>query len=199
MPYSLKLGLGFSTAQAQCLVAPPYAAAGIVMFAESWICDKYRFRGPCLIFNSIIALIGLPLIGFHSNSSVRYFGIFLATVGVNANVPAIMTFQANNVVGQWKRAFSSASLVGFGGIGGIAGSLVFRSQDAPGYLPGLYAAMACSGLVIFCVCVLDTIIYFENKKQTQGKILENTVCLANDPSVIRHSLTFVQEGFRYTY
>lgn len=41
--------------------------------------------------------------------------------------------QANNIRGQWKRAFCSATLVGFGGIGGIAGSLVFRSQDAPDY------------------------------------------------------------------
>lgn len=48
-----------------------------------------------------------------------------------------MSYQGNNIRGQWKRAFCSATLVGFGGIGGIAGSLVFRTQDAPGYIPGV--------------------------------------------------------------
>jgi hypothetical protein len=53
-----------------------------------------------------------------------------------------MVFQANNIRGQWKRAFCSASLIGLGGTGGIVGSLVFRSQDAPKYLPGIYACLA---------------------------------------------------------
>jgi hypothetical protein len=48
-----------------------------------------------------------------------------------------MSYQGNNIRGQWKRAFCSATLVGFGGVGGIAGSLIFRNQDAPGYLPGV--------------------------------------------------------------
>jgi hypothetical protein len=53
-----------------------------------------------------------------------------------------MAYQANNIRGQWTRAFASATLVGFGGIGGIAGSLIFRSQDAPDYIPGIWGAMA---------------------------------------------------------
>lgn len=42
-----------------------------------------------------------------------------------------MAYQANNIRGQWKRAFASATLVGFGGIGGIAGSTIFRAEDSP--------------------------------------------------------------------
>lgn len=42
-----------------------------------------------------------------------------------------MAYQANNIRGQWKRAFASATLVGFGGLGGIAGSTVFRQEDSP--------------------------------------------------------------------
>jgi len=39
--------------------------------------------------------------GFASNSGVRYFGVFIAAAGVNANVPASMAYQFNNVRGQW--------------------------------------------------------------------------------------------------
>jgi hypothetical protein len=56
----------------------------------------------------------------------RYFGVFLVTAGANSNIPATMSYQANNIRGQWKRAFCSAMLVGMGGVGGIAGGLVFR-------------------------------------------------------------------------
>jgi hypothetical protein len=129
--------MGFSLALSQCLVAPPAVLGAIVMYTEAWISDKYHMRGVIIVFNGTLALIGLPLLGFASNSAVRYFGVFLASVGSNSNIPAILTFQANNVRGQWKRALCSATLVGAGGIGGIIGSSVFRAQDSPHYRPGI--------------------------------------------------------------
>lgn len=128
------------------------------MFATAWVGDRYRVRGIIIVANSLIGLIGLPIMAFHPDPPVRYFGVFLAVAGTNANVPAIMTYQvratsqpssgftltfdqANNIRGQWKRAFCSATLTGMGGIGGIAGSLVFRTQDRPEYLPGMVATI----------------------------------------------------------
>jgi hypothetical protein len=141
LPIILRNGMGFSVGASQCLIAPPYAFAGMLMFATSWVGDKYHTRAPILVFNAIVTLVGLPIMGFHSNNAVRYFGVFLVVAGANANIPACMAYQANNIRGQWKRAFCSATLVGFGGIGGIAGSLVFRSQDSPKYIPGMIAAI----------------------------------------------------------
>ena len=89
------------------------------------------------MLNAIFGLIGLPLLGYAKNNSARYFGAFLATIAGNANVPAVLTYQANNIRGQWKRAFCSATLVGAGGVGGIIGSTVFREQDSPKYGPGV--------------------------------------------------------------
>jgi len=111
------------------------------MYGTAWMGDRYHTRAPIIVLNSLIALVGLPILGFHSNPGVRYFGVFVAVAGVNANIPACMAYQANNIRGQWKRAFCSATLTGLGGIGGIAGSLVFRSQDKPGYVPGMIACI----------------------------------------------------------
>jgi hypothetical protein len=126
LPIILTVNMGFDVGTAQCLVAPPYVFAGFLMYATSWFGDKYRQRGIVIVTNMIFCLVGLPIMGFHPNPGVRYFGVFLVTAGANANVPAVMTYQANNIRGQWKRAFCSATLVSFGGIGGIIGSLVFR-------------------------------------------------------------------------
>ena len=61
--------------------------------------------------------------------------------------------------------------MGFGGIGGIAGSLVFRSQDAPSYHPGIYAAIACNVLIVVVVGVLS--LYFRrcNRKAERGEMV----------------------------
>jgi hypothetical protein len=169
LPIILNGNMGFTVAQAQCLVAPPYAFAGMYMYATGWAGDKYRLRGPVILANCLLCIIGLPIMGFHKNAAVRYFGVFLVTAGANANVPAAMSYQANNIRGQWKRAFCSATFVSFGGIGGIAGSLVFRAQDAPGYAPGLYACIATTLLTMLMVVALSLNFYRLNKKADRGE------------------------------
>ncbi|KAF2794141.1 phthalate transporter-like protein [Melanomma pulvis-pyrius CBS 109.77] len=187
LPIILNLNMGFSIGASQCLVAPPYALAAITMYGTGWIGDKYHVRGPIICFNMLLCIIGLPIMGFHKNPNIRYFGVFLTTAGANSNIPAAMSYQANNIRGQWKRAFCSATLVGFGGVGGIAGSLVFRSQDAPNYRPGLYACIACCLLTLIIVSIQTVWSWHQNKRADRGEIeLE-----AHDEDA--------QKGFRYTY
>ena len=92
--------MGFSVGASQCLVAPPYVLAAILMFACAWYGDKWHIRGPFIIGNGCIGLVGLGLMGFVNNVGVRYFGVFLITSACNANVPCILTFQANNIRGK---------------------------------------------------------------------------------------------------
>jgi hypothetical protein len=169
LPIILTENMGFGVGAAQCLVAPPYFFAAIVMYGASWVGDKYHIRGPVIVFNMIICIIGLPIIGWADSAGVRYFGVFLTTAGANSNIPATMAYQANNIRGQWKRAFCSATLVGFGGIGGIAGSLIFRAQDAPAYRPGLYACIACCLLNILVVAVTSLLFWRANKAADRGE------------------------------
>ncbi|PNS21545.1 hypothetical protein CAC42_904 [Sphaceloma murrayae] len=176
-------GMGFSVGEAQCLVAPPFVFAGIWMFACGWFGDKYKIRSPVIAANAILQIVGLALMGFVSSNGVRFFGVFLACAGANCNVPAILTYQANNIRGQWKRAFCSASLVGFGGVGGIIGSLIFRPQDAPSYRPGIIGTMVASGLTLMLVGILTLNFRSVNAKADRGEM------------VVEGS----EEGFRYTY
>jgi len=85
------------------------------------------------MLNCVLEIIGLSLLGFHPNSVVRYVGAYFVVGAANACLPLTLTYQSNNVVGQWRRAFCSALIVGSGGIGGIIASLVFRGEDRPHY------------------------------------------------------------------
>jgi hypothetical protein len=198
LPIILKDGMGFSTGASQCLTAPPYFSAAIVMFTMAYFSDKWRIRSPFILACGSLLLIGkslcswrglrlmpypgLPLLGFAKNVGVRYFGAFITTTACNSVVPCIMTWQANNIRGQWKRALCSATLVGTGGIGGIIGSTVFRSQDAPDYRPGIYATMTAAALMILVTLALDLKFVRANRRAAAGgKVIEGL------------------EGFRYTY
>jgi hypothetical protein len=118
--------------------------------------------------------LGLGLLGYTSNDGVRYFGVFLATIACNANCPALLTYQANNVRGQWKRAFTSATLIGGGAIGGIIGTSVFRAKDAPGYRPGMLTCLLANALIIVIVGLLTIKFYRANQRvRAGGKPIEN--------------------------
>lgn len=128
LPIILQQKLGYSQAAAQGLSTPPYIVAMLLMYVEGATSDKFRYRSPMLFLNAFICITGLCVLVWAPSAGAQYFGAILVTAGCSANIPTTMVFQANNVRGTWKRAFSSASLISFGGTGGIAGSLVFRSE-----------------------------------------------------------------------
>jgi hypothetical protein len=84
-------------------------------------------------------------------------------------------------VGQMKRAVGTAILVRGGGCGGVIAANVFRQQDAPKYLPGLYTAIAVQGLTVLLVSKNFAVFYLQNPKADRGEtLIEGT------------------QGFRYT-
>lgn len=181
LPIILQTSLGFSNTYSLCLTAPVYVCAGLVTYAEGWISDRLRLRGPILVFNGILQIIGFILVGWAHQPGVRYFGTYLALTGTAGNSPLCVAYQANNVVGQWKRAFSSASIVGLGTIGGVVAPFGFNTQDAPGYRPGLYMVFGSISLGIVSVSITSVYMWQQNRKQAKGLVvLEET------------------EGFRYT-
>lgn len=141
LPIILESKLKYGVIAAQALSTPPYVVAGIWMYFTAWLGDKYHLRGPLVICNCFMSIVGLSLLGWVESPGVQYFGVILVTAGSNANVPSNLAWQANNIRGKWKRSFCNALLIMGGGIGGIVGSLVFRSQDAPTYRPGIEASI----------------------------------------------------------
>jgi hypothetical protein len=142
---------------------------------ESWISDRFLIRGHILFFNGVLQLAGLAILGWAPQPYVRYVGAYLILAGTAANAPLCMAYQANNIVGQWKRAFSSASIVGFGTIGGVVAPFGFRDVDAPGYFPGFYMCFTAVALGMLSVLTTSTYMFIQNRKQAKGLVvIENT-------------------------
>ncbi|KAK5013920.1 hypothetical protein LTR60_003617 [Cryomyces antarcticus] len=81
------------------------------------------------------------MLGFSSQVTVRYIGTFLATGAYVSNWAALNAYQANNIVGQWKRAFTAAAVTAFNGAGGIAGSFIVRQNEAPRYFTAVWVSI----------------------------------------------------------
>ena len=132
--------MGFSVALTLILVSPSYIFAIVFTVMTSYLADRTHHRTPFIFLHSIIAIIGFGLIVLSVPTGVKLFGAFLAVAGANANQPAAIAFAQNNITGTSKRAVASSMQIGFGAIGGIAASTVFRQQDSPKYIPG-YGAL----------------------------------------------------------
>lgn len=168
---------------AQLMTAPPVVFAVITSMIFAWLSDKFRIRSPFIAIQALICIIGLMLVAYAKQNGVRYFGLFLGNAGCQGNVPSILAYQSNNIRYQSKRSVGSALQIGFGAIGGIIASTVFREQDNPHYRPGLWTT---TGLQIFIVCAsAATAWYFrrKNKQVDEGTISEPIEGL---------------EGFKYT-
>lgn len=184
LPIILSQGMGYSTRDAQLLTAPPYAFTAIFAFFFAWLGDKYRLRAPVIIFQALFAIVGLALVAFATGNAARYVGVFIGIAGASANIPGVLGYQQNNIAGLTKRAFGSALTIGGGGIGGIVASTVFRSQDAPGYRPGLWVCIGANLLIVVLCVILSVHAWIMNKKAKNGTIKK--------PIEGR-------EGFLYTY
>jgi len=141
-------GMGFSTKESQLLSSPPYVFAVIMGLCFANVADRANKRGPFIVFQALVTIVGLAMVAFTKGNAPRYTGVFLGVFGCQANIPAILAYQSNNIVGQSKRAFTSALVIGFGGIGGIVASVAFTEASAPAYRPGLWASIAFQVLMI---------------------------------------------------
>ncbi|KXX80405.1 High-affinity nicotinic acid transporter [Madurella mycetomatis] len=198
VPIILEGGLGYSSDDSIILSAPPYYYAVVPVLVSSWYADKFQIRAPIIAFNALCLITGFSVLGFAQNSGARYFGVFLATGAYVANWAALTAYQANNVVGQWKRVFTAAACTMFNGAGGIAGSYIVRRFEAPYYATAVWVSIGYVRrseyartranrrrshiLMISVVAALSVYFYFANRTQShRSRVLENT------------------EGFRFTY
>lgn len=72
LPIILRTRMGFGIAASQCLVAPPYVLGAILMYAESWCGDKWHVRGPQILTNCVLGIVGLAVTGWTPSVGTQY-------------------------------------------------------------------------------------------------------------------------------
>ncbi|KAL4881862.1 major facilitator superfamily domain-containing protein [Aspergillus karnatakaensis] len=128
--------LGYADEKAQLMTVPPYVVACIFCIGGGFLADKQGQRGLYMIFFNIVAIIGFVMLISSDNNGVKYAGTFFAASGIYPNVPQGVAWNGNNIGGSLKRSVGIAMHVGFGNLGGVLASFIYRTQDKPEYYVG---------------------------------------------------------------
>lgn len=171
MPSIIK-GMGFKNKTAQLMTAPPYIAGAIATVLSSKLSDRFYKRMPFIVIPWMLFIIGYAVImsfGAHTDQHVgpAYFAVFLVCIGLFPVNPAITSWTANNITPASKRAVGLAFYSGVGNIGGILGSFMFLTREAPAYPTGYGTSIGVLAVGVLIGLGLEGAYWYLNKKKAQ--------------------------------
>ncbi len=166
---------GYTSVLAQVNTIPIYAVTTVVTLSSAYLSDRLRHRYGFTIAGMALASIGYIMLLEQGGAKgglprgVRLLAVYFVVVGVYIVQPITIVWLTNNMGGHYKRAFGAAMQIGLGNIGGIIGSLIYVTKEAPRYPTGYGTAM---GTLMFGA-LLGTGFFLglraENKKRDRGE------------------------------
>ncbi|KAL4888673.1 MFS general substrate transporter [Aspergillus ambiguus] len=187
LPIIIK-GMGFDSNTSMLLSTPPYYWSIIPLLITSFLGDRFRLRGPFVIFNSICIIVGLLMVSQPPENQVarRFSGCFLATGGYVSNYTMQSAYLANNMIDQWKRATTIAAAGVFYSLGTVAGSYLVRQQEAPQYPTAVWSNTAMNALSVCLVGIMSLHFYIRNRQQRNGqRTIQNIVFSSLETFIVR--------------
>ena len=128
--------LGYSSVHGQLLSIPPYAIAFITTMVVAVLAGETGRRAPLIIGCSAGAIIGYILLISSTSPWVSYAGAIIVTAFIFPSSAIALSWPANNVSGQTKRATAHAMQVSIGNLGSIIGIHLYLPEWGPRYFVG---------------------------------------------------------------
>ncbi|KAI5818279.1 major facilitator superfamily domain-containing protein [Pyronema omphalodes] len=167
---SLLRAMHFTSIKAQLMTVPPYVLGSIVCISAAITSDRFKTRGTvllCLACPTIV--IGFALLLSVNIIAVKYFALFLVTMGAFTGSPVFISWTVDNSAGPTVRAIASGFAVSLGSTGGLVATWTYLPSEAPGYTTG-HIINLCAGIVFFLVtAITTTYLRWENRMRDQGK------------------------------
>ncbi|PMD36045.1 MFS general substrate transporter [Hyaloscypha variabilis F] len=160
--------MGYTSANAQGLTAPPYFAAFVLCVIVAFVSDRYGMRGYIVAGFATMGLIGyllLVLVKDLTHTGPRYLGVWLACCGIFPALAINITWLLNNQGGDSKRGAGLAILAIVGQCSSFVSSAVFPSTAAPFYTLGCALGAGFTGLITLLALALHFKLEHENQKR----------------------------------
>lgn len=161
--------MGFRSANAQLLTIPPYTCGAISSYVLSVLADRYKWRMPFIVGPQTCVIIAFAILfakadQIRSNIPLCYFGVCLACFGMYPIFPGVNAWNVANQAGGSKRAASIGFLVAMGNAGGVVGSYIYKSNEAPRYPTGYGTSFAFAAAGIVAALSLEFFLWRSNKR-----------------------------------
>ncbi|KAF2096432.1 MFS general substrate transporter [Rhizodiscina lignyota] len=145
-------GFGFDKYTTSLLNIPFGVLQFLTILAGSYAAFKWKYKSAILAGFMLPVIAGIAILyavpRTHADQGPLMFGYYLFSFLFAGN-PLIVAWVVGNTAGSTKKSVMMAAYQAASSTGNIVGPLLFTSDQAPAYLPGLRAVLS-----VFCVLVL---------------------------------------------
>ncbi|KAE9973696.1 hypothetical protein EG328_004254 [Venturia inaequalis] len=167
-------GFGFTSLNSILLIMPAGAYSGTLQLILTFLAGKYTNIRSYLVFGSFMGTIfsavllwKLPL---KDLGGLLFAIIILPSFG--AGYAVMMGLQVANIAGYTKKSLASSGLyIGYC-LGNFAGPLVFKSKDAPRYVPGFTVVVICVVVAAILILAYAALCKYDNQQRDKTGIPE---------------------------
>lgn len=162
--------MGFTSIRSQLMTVPPYLLGSIVCVCCAILSDRLKTRGLilCLVSGPTI-VIGFALLLTIDMIAVKYFALFLVTMGAFTSSPVIIAWTVDNSAGPTVRAIASAFAVCLGSTGGLVATWTYLPSEAPAYRTGHIINLSAAVILLAVCCTTTLYLRWENKQRDMGR------------------------------
>jgi hypothetical protein len=124
--------MGFISVRSQLMTVPPYVLGSIVCISCTILSGLLKTRGPipCLVSGPTI-VVGFALLLTVDVIAVKYFALFLATMGAFTSSPVLIAWTVDHSAGLTVHAIASVFTVCLGSTGGLVATWAYLPSEAP--------------------------------------------------------------------
>ena len=188
--------MGYTAMEAQRHSIYPWLATMGFSYLLATVSDYTKIRLPFALIASATAVAGLSMVYGCDSSNARYAGCFLTAMGLYSTMPILICWMSLNFAGHTRKSVGTATVIGFGNIGGIIASFIFPNKDAPKYQPGFAICIAFACLAFALLVVYFAYVRIMNVRKTKESYQINWDSLDQRTQIVQGDLN---PDFKYWY
>lgn len=191
-------GLGYDKYTTTLLNIPFGVMQYLVIMFTAWGAVRLRLKAPTLCAMILIILAGLTTLHTLPRSQNQTGGLlagFYCLAFIFGCNTLVVSWILANTAGQTKRAAVMSLYNAASSTGNIVGPLLFQTQDAPAYLPGLRTTMGVFAAMLVIVLVQVGVLAGLNKRQERIRVGRGKPARVGDVSVARSNARVGERAF----
>ncbi|KAL4874937.1 major facilitator superfamily domain-containing protein [Aspergillus karnatakaensis] len=164
--------LGYGTVKTNLYTVAPNVSGAVVLLILAFCSDWTRWRFPFVALGFLFTFIGMVIyvaIDVERDINIAYFAAFMMTWGTSAPSVLLDVWYNNNIASEGKRVVFTSIAVPLANLMGLVSSNIFRTQDAPKYIPALITTAAFGGTGIILTLLLGLWMMYDNKKRNAAQ------------------------------
>lgn len=157
--------MGWVSNYAQLMTMPIWASGIVSAFLFTWLASFLNRRTPFVLFCIVLQLGGWIIMRVYVSSvGVRYFALFLMSMGTFPQMPTLMGWLSANLRGHKYLAVGMAWMIGFGNCANFISSNVFITTERPRYPTGFSVGLGFTVLGFVLICLAWFLCMYKNKQ-----------------------------------